>query len=279
MKEIDVTQITKVVADLCIKACVVVAPDIREYMEKAIGVELGAAKQVLSDMLKNQDIAKERKMPICQDTGMAVVFLEIGQDLRIVGGNIADAVHEGVRQGYEEGYLRKSVVADPINRVNTKDNTPAVIHYDIVPGDGLKITVSPKGFGSENMSRLAMLVPAAGIEGVKKFVVETVTKADSNACPPIIVGVGIGGTFDLCAKMAKKALLRKIGSCHPDAYWAGIEAELLEEINATGIGPSGFGGFTTAMAVHINTYATHIAGLPVAVNIGCHVNRHEEIQL
>jgi len=279
MREIDVSQITNAIADLCIKACVIVAPDIREYMEKAIGVELGVAKQVLSDMLKNQDIAKERKMPICQDTGLAVVFLEIGQDLRIVGGNLADAVHEGVRRGYEEGYLRKSVVADPISRVNTKDNTPAVIHYDIVPGDGLKITVSPKGFGSENMSRLVMLVPAAGIEGVKNFVVETVTKADSNACPPIIVGVGIGGTFDFSANMAKKALLRKIGSNHPDPYWAGIEAELLEEINATGIGPSGFGGFTTAMAVHINTYATHIAGLPVAVNIGCHVNRHEEIQL
>ena len=279
MREIHVNDITDAVVQLCIKACVVVAPDIRAYMEKAIGVEIGVAKQVLDDMLKNQDIAIERKMPICQDTGMAVVFLEIGQDVRLIGGNVADAVHEGVRRGYEEGFLRKSVVADPINRVNTKDNTPAVIHYDIVSGDGVKITVSPKGFGSENMSRLKMFVPANGLSAVEDFVLETVTKADANPCPPIVVGVGVGGTFDYAANMAKRALLRKIGSRHPDDFWAGVEARLLERINATGIGPGGFGGFTTAMAVHINTYATHIAGLPVAVNIGCHVNRHEEMIL
>jgi len=279
MREIHVNQITDAVSELCIKACVVVAPDIREYMERSIGAETGVARQVLDDMIKNQDIAIARKMPICQDTGMAVVFLEIGQDVRLVGGNVADAVHEGVRRGYEEGYLRKSVVADPINRINTKDNTPAVIHYDIVPGNGVKITVSPKGFGSENMSRLQMFVPANGLAAVEDFVLETVTKADANPCPPIVVGVGVGGTFDYAANMAKRALLRKIGSRHPDDFWADVEARLLERINATGIGPAGFGGMTTAMAVHINTYATHIAGLPVAVNIGCHVNRHEEITL
>ena len=279
MREIHINEITKVVAELCIKACVVVAPDIRAYMEKALGVEAGVARQVLDDMLKNQDISIQHKMPICQDTGMAVVFLEVGQDVRLVGGNATEAVHEGVRRGYKEGFLRKSVVADPINRVNTKDNTPAVIHYDIVPGDAVKITVSPKGFGSENMSRLKMFVPADGLGAVENFVLETVTKADANPCPPIVVGVGVGGTFDYAANMAKRALLRKIGSRHPDDFWADVEKRLLEKINATGIGPAGFGGLTTAMAVHINTYATHIAGLPVAVNIGCHVNRHEEITL
>ncbi|MCL2574116.1 MAG: fumarate hydratase [Defluviitaleaceae bacterium] len=279
MREIHVNEITKAVAELCIKACTIVAPDIRAYMEKAIGVEMGVAKQVLDDMIKNQDISIERKMPICQDTGMVVAFLEIGQDVHITGGNVADAVQEGVRRGYEEGYLRKSVVADPIDRVNTKDNTPAVIYYDLVPGDKLKITVAPKGFGSENMSRLQMFVPANGLEAVENFVLETVTKADANPCPPIIVGVGVGGTFDYAANMAKRALLRKIGSRHENDFWADVEARLLEKINATGIGPAGFGGFTTCMAVHINTYATHIAGLPVAVNIGCHVNRHEEVIL
>ena len=279
MREINVNEITNTVAELCIKACVVVAPDIRACMERQLGVEMGVARQVLDDMIKNQDIAIARKMPICQDTGMAVVFLEIGQDVRLIGGNVADAVHEGVRKGYEEGFLRKSVVADPINRVNTKDNTPAVINYEIVPGDAVKITVSPKGFGSENMSRLKMFVPADGLEAVENFVLETVTKADANPCPPIIVGVGVGGTFDYAAGLAKRALLRKIGSRHPDDFWADVEARLLERINATGIGPGGFGGMTTAMAVHIGTYATHIAGLPVAVNIGCHVNRHEEAVL
>jgi len=279
MREIHVNNITKAVADLCIKACVVAGPDIREYMEKAVDCEVGTAKQVLCDMLKNQDIAIQRRMPICQDTGMVVVFLEVGQDVHLTGGDITDAVNEGVCRGYDEGYLRKSVVTDPINRLNTGDNTPAVIHYDIVPGDAVKITVAPKGFGSENMSRLKMLVPSDGINGIIDFVVDTVVAADANPCPPIIVGVGVGGTFDYAAAMAKKALLRKIGTSHPDAYWANIEAQIIKKINATGIGPAGFGGRTTAMAVHINTFATHIAGLPVAVNIGCHVNRHEEIVL
>jgi len=248
-------------------------------MENALEKESGIAREILQDMLKNQDIAKTDRLPICQDTGMVMVFLDVGQDMRIVGGDVEDAINAGVRKGYEEGYLRKSVVGDPIRRTNTGDNTPAIIHYQIVPGDRLHITVSPKGFGSENMSRLKMFVPGVGIDGVRDFVMETVKLADSNACPPIIVGVGVGGSFDKSALMAKRALLRPLGQPHPDPYWAGIEAELLERINATGIGPSGLGGKTTAMAVHINTFATHIAGLPVAVNIGCHVNRHEEAVL
>jgi len=279
MKKIHVNDIKETIAKLSIKACVEVAPDIREYMKNALGIEMGIAKQVLQDMITNQEVATEKRMPICQDTGMVVVFLEIGQDVHVFGGSLEEAIQEGVRKGYEDGYLRKSVVADPINRVNTKDNTPAVVHYKIVAGDEIKIIVSPKGFGSENMSRLKMLVPAQGIDGVTDFVIETVKLADSNACPPIIVGVGVGGTFDYAAVMAKEALLRKIGSKHPNEYWAGIEQELLTKINATNIGPAGFGGITTAMAVHINTYPTHIAGLPVAVNIGCHVNRHEEAVL
>ena len=279
MREIHVSDITAKVAELCIKACVVVAPDIRACMEYSLAAETGLAKQVLTDMLKNQDIAIEKGLPICQDTGLTVVFVEIGQDVRVTGGGIAQAVHDGVARGYTEGYLRKSVVADPYNRTNTGDNTPAVIHYDMVPGDKLRITVCPKGFGSENMSRLKMFVPADGMAAVEKFVVETVTLADANPCPPIVVGVGIGGTFDYAANMAKRALLRKIGSSHSDPHWADMEQRLLAQINATGIGPAGFGGATTAMAVHINTYATHIAGLPVAVNLGCHVNRHEEAVL
>ena len=279
MREIHVSDITAKVAELCIKACVVVAPDIRACMEYSLAAETGLAKQVLTDMLKNQDIAIEKGLPICQDTGLTVVFVEIGQDVRVTGGGIAQAVHDGVARGYTEGYLRKSVVADPYNRTNTGDNTPAVIHYDMVPGDKLRITVCPKGFGSENMSRLKMFVPADGMAAVEKFVMETVTLADANPCPPIVVGVGVGGTFDYAANMAKRALLRKIGSSHPDPHWADMEQRLLVQINATGIGPAGFGGATTAMAVHINTYATHIAGLPVAVNLGCHVNRHEEAVL
>ncbi|MCL2753314.1 MAG: fumarate hydratase [Defluviitaleaceae bacterium] len=279
MREIHIEKITEVVAELCIKACLIVDPKIRTHIENAVNTETGLAKQVLENMLQNQDIARTERLPICQDTGMAVVFVEIGQDVRIVGGLLADAINEGVRKGYEEGFLRKSVVSDPIHRTNTKDNTPAVIHYNIVSGDGFKITVSPKGFGSENMSQLKMLVPADGIEGIKDFVLKTVTEADSNPCPPIIVGIGIGGTFEYSAVMAKKALLRPLGQPNHDPYWAGIEQELLAEINSSGIGPAGLGGKTTAMAVHINTFATHIAGLPLAVNLGCHVNRHEEAKL
>ncbi|MCL2401056.1 MAG: fumarate hydratase [Oscillospiraceae bacterium] len=279
MKEIHVSDITSKVAELCIKACVVVSPDVRASMEQAVKIEKGTALRVLEDMIKNQDIAIERNMPICQDTGLTVVFLEIGQDVHIVGGDLTDAVNEGVRKGYTEGYLRKSVVGDPLRRTNTNDNTPAIIHCDIVPGDKLKITVSPKGVGSENMSRLKMLTPGDGIEGVKNFVLETIKAAGSNPCPPIVVGVGVGGNLEYSAKMAKQALVRDIGTKNPDAYLADLEAELLEKINALDIGPAGLGGATTAMAVHVNVYATHIAGLPVAVNIGCHANRHEEAVL
>ena len=279
MKEIHVSDITNAVAELCVKSCVVVAPDVRAAMEQAVKKETGSARQVIEDMLKNHDVAIKYNMPICQDTGMTVVFLEIGQDVRIVGGNVKEAVNEGVSRGYVDGYLRKSVVDDPIRRINTKDNTPAVIHYEIVPGNNLKITVSPKGIGSENMSRMKMLTPGEGIEGVMAFVLETVKIAGPNPCPPIVVGVGVGGNFEHAPKMAKQALLRKIGSKNPDPYWSDVEAQLLKKINATDIGPAGLGGLTTAMAVHINAYATHIAGLPVAVNIGCHANRHEEAVL
>lgn len=276
MKEIHVNDITEKVAELCIKACVVVAPDVRACMEQAVKKETGSARRVIEDMLKNQDVAIERNMPICQDTGLTVVFLEVGQDVRIVGGAVAEAVNKGISKGYVEGYLRKSVVDDPIRRNNTKDNTPAIIHYEVVPGDSLKITVSPKGVGSENMSRMKMLTPGEGIEGVKEFVLDVIKLAGPNPCPPIVVGIGVGGNFELAPKMAKQALIRQIGTRNPDPFWDSVEAELLEEINALDIGPAGLGGVTTAMAVHINTYATHIAGLPVAVNIGCHANRHEE---
>ena len=279
MREIHVNQISDAVAGLCVKACVEAAADIRQCMERGLDLEGVVGRRVLEDMLKNQEIAIKQQLPICQDTGMAVVFIDIGQDVRVVGGELARAVNAGVCKGYDEGYLRKSVVADPARRVNTGDNTPAVIHYNIVPGDALKITVCPKGFGSENMSRLKMLVPADGLAGVEDFVMETIALADANPCPPIVVGVGIGGTFEYAAGMAKRALLRKIGQSHDDPFWAEVEAKWLEKINAMGIGPAGFGGRMTAMAVNINTFGTHIAGLPVAVNLGCHVNRHEEAVL
>ena len=231
-------------------------------------------KQILQQLQQNMDIAGKDMIPICQDTGMAVVFLEVGQDVHLTGGNVEDAVNEGVRQGYVDGYLRKSVVKDPIYRENTKDNTPAIIHYSIVPGDRVRITVAPKGFGSENMSRVFMLKPADGIEGVKNAILTAVKDAGPNACPPMVVGVGIGGTFEKCALMAKKALTRPVDEHSEIPYVRELEEELLEKINKTGIGPGGLGGSTTALAVNINTYPTHIAGLPVAVNICCHVNRH-----
>lgn len=240
-----------------------------EQQEKA---PLG--KQILQQLQQNMDIAGKDMIPICQDTGMAVVFLEVGQDVHLTGGNVEDAVNEGVRQGYVDGYLRKSVVKDPIYRENTKDNTPAIIHYSIVPGDRVRITVAPKGFGSENMSRVFMLKPADGIEGVKNAILTAVKDAGPNACPPMVVGVGIGGTFEKCALMAKKALTRPVDEHSEIPYVRELEEELLEKINKTGIGPGGLGGSTTALAVNINTYPTHIAGLPVAVNICCHVNRH-----
>lgn len=242
----------------------------REKEESVIG------RQILGQLEENMDIACENQIPICQDTGMTVVFLQIGQEVRIEGGFIGDAVNEGIRQGYEEGYLRKSVVGDPLIRENTKDNTPGIIHYEIVPGDQLGITVAPKGFGSENMSRVFMLKPADGIEGVKQAILETVQNAGPNACPPMVIGVGIGGTFEKCALLAKKALTRDLDSRSPIPYVSELEEEMLEKINALGIGPGGLGGRVTAIGLNIETYPTHIAGLPVAVNICCHVNRHRK---
>lgn len=280
MKEVNVQEIINQVAKLCIDSNYYISEDIENAFIKSKELESNAlSKQILENLLLNSKIAKEQEIPICQDTGMAVVFVEMGQDVKIIGGSLTDAINQGVKKGYEEGYLRKSVVKDPINRINTGDNTPAVIHYDILEGSDLKIMVAPKGFGSENMSRLIMLKPSAGIEGVKDFIIETVKIAGPNPCPPIIVGVGVGGTMEKAAIMAKKALLRKIGKKNPDEFWANIEAELLEKINKLDIGPAGLSGITTALGVSINTFPTHIAGLPVAVNIGCHVTRHAEVIL
>ena len=275
MRTIHTDEITKCIKEMCMQVNVDLSPDVKDALlagkekeESTIG------KQILEQLEKNLEIAKESQIPICQDTGMTVVFLRIGQEVHIDGDFLEDAVNEGIRQGYAEGYLRKSVVSDPILRENTKDNTPGVIHYEIVPGDRLEITVAPKGFGSENMSRVFMLKPADGIEGVKQAVIRAVKDAGPNACPPMVVGVGIGGTFEKCALMAKQALTRPVNEHSTIPYVKEMEEELLERINKTGIGPGGLGGTTTALAVNINTYATHIAGLPVAVNICCHVNRH-----
>ena len=275
MREINVNEITKAVRDLCIKANYELSSDMEQALKNAAGCEEGElGKSIFSMLEENLKIAKEDQIPICQDTGMAVVFLSIGQEVQLVGGSLTEAVNRGVAQGYEEGYLRKSVVGDPLLRENTKDNTPAVIHYDIVDGDRVTITVAPKGFGSENMSRIFMLKPADGREGVLEKIVEAVNDAGPNACPPMVVGVGIGGTFEQCALLAKKALLREIGQKSHFPHIAELENEALDKINALGIGPAGLGGNTTALQVAIETYATHIAGLPVAVNICCHVNRH-----
>lgn len=275
IRTIRVEEITKNIKEMCIEANHFLSPDMAEAMrcaEKNEEAPLG--KQILEQLQENLKIAGEDMIPICQDTGMAVVFLEIGQDVHLEGGALEDAVNEGVRQGYVEGYLRKSVVGDPLIRENTKDNTPAVLHTRIVDGDQVKIKVAPKGFGSENMSRVFMLKPAEGIEGVKDAVLTAVKDAGPNACPPMVVGVGIGGTFEKCALMAKEALTREVGSHSEIEYVKELEEELLTKINNLGIGPGGLGGTTTALAVNINTYPTHIAGLPVAVNICCHVNRH-----
>ena len=275
MRNIDSSEITKNIKEMCIEANHFLAPDMERVFKKAKENEeskLGC--QILEQLDENLKIAAEHMIPICQDTGMAVVFIEIGQDVHIEGENLEDAINEGVRQGYVDGYLRKSVVSDPIIRENTKDNTPAVIHYSIVPGENIKITVAPKGFGSENMSKVFMLKPADGIEGVKEAILTAVKDAGPNACPPMVVGVGIGGTFEKCALMAKKALTRNINEHSEIPYVREMEEEVLEKINKTGIGPGGLGGTTTALAVNINTYPTHIAGLPVAINICCHVNRH-----
>mgnify|MGYP005760359679 CR=1 FL=1 len=275
IREINVDKLTKNICEMCIEANYVLSEDMSSRMKEAVGKEESEiGKKILNQLQDNLKTAKEDMIPICQDTGMAVVFLEVGQDVHFTGGEVEAAVNEGVRQGYVNGYLRKSVVKDPLIRENTKDNTPAVIHYSIVPGDQVKITVAPKGFGSENMSRVFMLKPADGIEGVKEAIITAVKDAGPNACPPMVVGVGIGGTFEKCAIMAKKALTRNVKEHSPIPYVKEMEEELLDKINGLGIGPGGLGGRVTALAVNINTYSTHIAGLPVAVNICCHVNRH-----
>lgn len=275
MRTLNVEEISKNIKEMCIEANHFLSKDMDIAMKNAVSTEKSPlGKKILSQLQDNLKIAGKDMIPICQDTGMAVVFLEIGQDVHFEGGNLEDAVNEGIRRGYVDGYLRKSVVKDPILRENTKDNTPGIIHYKIVPGDQVKIKVAPKGFGSENMSRVFMLKPADGIEGVKEAILTAVKDAGPNACPPMVVGVGIGGTFEKCALMAKEALTREVGSHSDIPYVKELEEELLERINKIGIGPGGLGGSTTALAVSVNTYPTHIAGLPVAVNICCHVNRH-----
>ena len=280
MREVNVDIIIDAVKSLCINSNYFLSDDIKNALVKSKEEETwDLAKDVLDKIIINSDIAKREQMPMCQDTGMACVFVEIGQDVHIVGGLLEDAINEGVRRGYDEGLLRKSVVKDPINRVNTKDNTPAVIYYEIVSGDKIKITVAPKGFGSENMSKIKMLKPADGIDGVKEFIIDTVKAAGPNPCPPMVIGVGIGGTFEKAAYLAKKALIRPIDESNKSDFYKELEVELLDTINKLGIGPQGFGGRTTAIGLNIETYPTHIAGLPVAVNISCHATRHKDIVL
>ena len=275
MREISCNTIISSIKEMCIQATHYLSDDMKSALYKGVEQEESSlGRQILEQLCENLKIAGEDMIPICQDTGMAVVFVEIGQEVHIVDGGLEDAINEGVRQGYIEGYLRKSVVSDPIERVNTKDNTPAIIHYSIVPGDTFKITLAPKGFGSENMSRVVMLKPADGIEGVKKVILETVDLAGPNACPPMVIGVGVGGDFEKCAIMAKHALTRAAGEHSDIPYVRALEEEMLDKVNQLGIGPGGLGGTVTAFAVNIETYPTHIAGLPVAVNICCHVNRH-----
>ena len=275
MREVSVSEITKNIREMCIEANHFLSPDMKQVFDEAVSREESPlGKQILNQLEENLRIAGEDMIPICQDTGMAVVFLKAGQEVHFTGGSLTEAVNEGVRQGYTEGFLRKSVVQDPIERVNTGDNTPAILHYEIVEGDSVEITVAPKGFGSENMSRVFLLKPADGIEGVKEAILTAVRDAGPNACPPMVVGVGIGGTFEKCALMAKHALTRDLSEEAPVPYVRELEKEMLERINGLGIGPGGLGGRITAFAVNIETYPTHIAGLPVAVNICCHVNRH-----
>ena len=275
MREISAARITEVVARLCVQANNHLPEDVKHCIEHSYAQEnWGQAREILERIMENYQIADREDCPVCQDTGVACVFVKLGQEVH-VDGDLNEAIHEGVRQGYSQGYLRKSVVRDPLDRVNTGDNTPAMIYFDIVPGDVCEITVAPKGFGSENMSQIKMLKPSDGEQGVKDFVVKVVEEAGPNPCPPIVVGVGVGGTFDKAAYLAKKALMRHAGEPNPNPYYAAMEQELLERINALGIGPQGFGGKTTALAVHIEQFPTHIAGLPVAVNINCHVTRHQ----
>jgi len=280
MRDIDIELITEAVRKLCMDANYYLNDDILSAMEEGLEREVSeTGKSIISQLIENASIARENNMAICQDTGMAVVFVEIGQEVHITGGLLNEAINEGVRRGYRDGYLRKSVVRDPVNRVNTRDNTPAVIHYDIVEGDRLKLIVAPKGFGSENMSAVKMLKPSDGMEGVKNFIIETVDKAGPNPCPPIVVGVGIGGTMEKAAILSKKALLRPLNKRSSIDYVRDLETELLESINGLGIGPAGLGGKLTALAVNIEVFPTHIAGLPVAVNISCHATRHAEVEL
>lgn len=276
MRTISTEEITRNIKEMCIEANYELSSDVERAIYQNADMESNElGKQILSQLKENMEIAKAESIPICQDTGMAVVFIKIGQDVHIEGGSLEDAINEGIRQGYVEGYLRKSVVKDPIERVNTKDNTPGVIHYEIVPGEKVELTVAPKGFGSENMSRVCMLKPADGIEGVKEAILETVRLAGPNACPPVVIGVGIGGTFEKCTLLAKKALTRDLGSHNPIPYVKELEEEMLEKINQLKIGPAGLGGSTTALGINIETYPTHIAGLPLAINMCCHVNRHK----
>ena len=280
MREVSVAEITAVVADLCRKANYILPPKLKAALAQAAEHEESpVGRDILRKLVENADLACRDNVPICQDTGMAVVFVQLGQDVHLTGGDLNEAIEAGVRRGYREGYLRASVVRDPLRRVNTGDNTPAVIHLSIVPGDKIKITVAPKGFGSENMSALAMLTPSQGRDGVLGFVVETVRRAGANPCPPVVVGVGMGGTMEKAAILAKEALLRPLGNASPATHLAGLERELLARINNLGIGPQGLGGTVTALAVHVESYPTHIAGLPVAVNMGCHVTRHAEAEI
>ena len=280
MKEIDAAKITEEVARLCMEANFELEEDVLKAIEEGFEKEESpVGKEILRQLLENAEIAKAERMPICQDTGLTVIFLELGQDVRIMGGDLETAINEGVRKGYTEGYLRKSVLGDPLERVNTGDNTPAVIHTKIVPGDVFRMYVVPKGGGSENMSRIAMLKPADGVEGVKEFVIESVRTASANPCPPVVVGVGVGGTFEQCAINSKKALLREIGSEHPDPFYSELEKELLVKVNELGVGPQGLGGVVTALAVFIEAAPCHIASLPVALNLNCHAARHKMAEL
>ena len=280
MRNINCQAITEAVAELCIKANTILPSDIRELIDSASSSEVSpAGRDVLRDLRENYILADKEHIPICQDTGMAVVFAELGQDLHITGGDFEDAINEGVRQGYQKGFLRKSVVKDPLRRENTGDNTPAVIHTRIVSGDRLKLTLAPKGFGSENMSAVKMFLPSCTVDEILDFIVETVDKAGSNPCPPVILGIGLGGTLEMAAIIAKKALTRPMDRRNPDPFYAELEEKAFSKINALGLGPQGFGGTTTALAVNIETYPTHIAGLPCVVNVGCHVTRHAEILL
>ena len=280
MRELQAKEITSAVKRLCMEANYYLGEDVLNAIKEGLKKEESPlGKDILQQIVENAEIAAKEEVPICQDTGFAVIFVELGQEVRVVNGDFNEAINEGVRQGYTDGYLRKSIVEDPIRRKNTGDNTPAVIHLEMVPGDKIRIIVAPKGGGSENMSEVKMMKPADGVEGLKRFVVERVEKSGGNPCPPVVVGVGVGGTFEKCAFLAKKALLREVGSKHPDPYYAELEAELLEKINKTGVGPQGLGGRITALAVHIEIHPCHIASYPAAVNLNCHAARHKEITI